>query len=95
MLVLGQRAPHATVDAVSQSGQVWDWRAFWGGLERGEDEFGGGKLREMGFKGRGPGGRGRREVLGCGRHRAEEGAKAKNWCRSYDEFVGYSTRRIE
>ena len=66
MLVLRQRAPHATVDAVSQSRQVWDRRTFWGGLERGEDEFGGGKLGEMGLEGRGPGRLGRNQVLGCG-----------------------------
>ena len=79
MLVLGQRAPHATIDAISQSRQVWDWRAFWGGLERGEDEFGGGKLGEMGFEGRGPRGGGRSEVLGCGRHATEDGTKAEDW----------------
>lgn len=79
MLVLGQRAPHATVDAVSQSRQVWDWRVFWGGLKRCEDELRRGKLGEMGFKGRGPGGCRRTEVLGCGRHGAEEGTEAEEW----------------
>ena len=78
MLVLGQRAPHATVDAVSQSRQVRDRRAFWGGLERSEDEFWGGKLGEMGFEGGGPGGCRRPEVLGCGRHGAEEGTEAED-----------------
>lgn len=79
MLVLGQRTPHATVDAVSQSRQVRDWRAFWGGLERGQDELGGGKLGEMRFEGRGPGGCGRGKVLGCGGHGAEEGTEAEDW----------------
>ena len=87
MLVLGQRAPHAAVDAVSQSRQVRDRRAFRGGLEGGEDEFGGGKLGEMGFEGRGPGSCGRAEVMGCGGHGAEEGMEAEDWKRSYDGYV--------
>lgn len=78
MFVLGQRTPHATVDAISQSRQVWDWRALWGGLKRGQNEFRRGKLGKVRFEGRGPGSCGRGKVLGCGRHGAEEGTEAEN-----------------
>ena len=77
MLVLRQRAPHTAVNAISQSRQVWDWRAFRSRLKRSEDKFRGRKLGEMGFEGRHPWGSGRDELLGCGRHVAENGAKAE------------------
>ena len=52
MLILWQRAPHTAVNAISQSGQIWDWRAFWSGLKRSEDKLGGGKFGKMGFEDR-------------------------------------------
>lgn len=79
MLVLRQRAPHTAVNAISQSRQVWDWRAFRSRLKRSEDKFRGGKLREMGFEGRYPWGSGCDELSGCSRHVAEDGAKSEEW----------------
>lgn len=48
-------------------------------MERGEDEFGRGKLGEMGFESRGPWSCGRGKLLGCGRHVAKEGAETEDW----------------
>ena len=79
MLILWQRAPHTTIDAVSQSRHVGDWRTFGGGLERGEDKFGGGKLGDMGLESGGPRGCRRSKLLGCGGHGAKEGTKAEDW----------------
>lgn len=79
MFVLGQRAPHATVDAVAEAGDVGNCGAVGSGGEGCEYEFGGGKFGEVRFEGAFPGGGRGGEVGGCGRHGVEEGAETEGW----------------
>lgn len=83
VFVFREGAPHAAVDAVSQSWHIGNGRAFRGGGERGEDEFRRGKFGEVLFESGLPrGGRGS-EVGGCAGHGAEEGAETEDDGGSY------------
>ena len=71
MFVFGEGGPHAAVDAVARAGQVAGCCGGGSGAsggQRGEDEFGGGHLGEVGLEGLGPGGGGDGEVGCCGGH---------------------------
>lgn len=81
VLVFGQLGPHAAVDAEPEAGHVGG-RGFGvvgGGVQGGEDEFGGGHLGHVGFEGGAPGGGGRGTGVGCRGHGAEEGGETVGW----------------
>ena len=81
MLVFGQLGPHAAVDAEPEAGHVGG-RGFGvvgGGVQGGEDEFGGGHLGHVGFEGGAPWGGGRGTGVGCCGHGAEEGGETVGW----------------